>query len=192
MISMERKADDQPDFFRNGSFDAATAWDGNQSQQRQPAPPPAGPGSGKRPSGGTVGDCGVAPAPGCGNPLADAASPGTLNHSVPARVPGSAALSADDQALSWARGVYNSEARESGVAVVLWLCLGVFGIHRIYLGRTVSGIAQFLTGGGFLVWWLADIFLLKSMIRDKNLDICFRAAARCGVAPELVAPELFF
>ena len=38
--------------------------------------------------------------------------------------------------------------------------LGFLGIHRFYLGYTLIGIIQFLTGGGFVIWALVDFLRL--------------------------------
>ena len=46
------------------------------------------------------------------------------------------------------------------VALVLVTFLGLFGIHRFYVGKTGTGIAQILTFGGFGVWTLIDFFLI--------------------------------
>ncbi|MDR1766037.1 MAG: TM2 domain-containing protein [Lachnospiraceae bacterium] len=44
---------------------------------------------------------------------------------------------------------------------LMWLSLlGLFGIHRFYLGKVVSGILFFCTVGGCLVWLVVDIVLL--------------------------------
>ncbi len=47
-------------------------------------------------------------------------------------------------------------------ALLLCLLIGVFGAHRFYAGRTVSGVLQLLTAGGLGVWWLADIILIAT------------------------------
>ena len=49
-----------------------------------------------------------------------------------------------------------------GTALCLWLlgCIGICGIHRIYLGRPISGILQLLTCGIFFIWQLIDLILL--------------------------------
>lgn len=68
------------------------------------------------------------------------------------------------------------------VAYVLWFFLGFFGVHRMYLGRWISGFTMLaLTGIGSLltfvligyiplafvaVWWALDLFLVNAMIQD--------------------------
>lgn len=46
------------------------------------------------------------------------------------------------------------------VALVLCFFLGVFGVHRFYVGKTGTGIIQLLTGGGLGVWWIIDFILI--------------------------------
>lgn len=54
-------------------------------------------------------------------------------------------------------------------ALLLCLLIGVFGAHRFYAGRTVSGVLQFLTLGGLGIWWLADVILLATgQFRDRE------------------------
>ena len=45
-------------------------------------------------------------------------------------------------------------------AILLCFFLGIFGIHRFYLGYTLIGIIQLLTGGGFFAWALVDFLRL--------------------------------
>lgn len=47
-------------------------------------------------------------------------------------------------------------------ASALCVFLGWLGAHRFYTGHIVYGIIQFLTFGGFLVWWLIDLFMLAT------------------------------
>ena len=55
--------------------------------------------------------------------------------------------------------------------LTLLLCffLGVFGVHRFYVGRTGSGIAMVLTIGGLGIWVLVDFFvILCKNFKDKD------------------------
>lgn len=42
-------------------------------------------------------------------------------------------------------------------ALVLCLVFGVLGVHRFYLGRVATGIMQFFSAGGLVVWWIVDL-----------------------------------
>lgn len=44
--------------------------------------------------------------------------------------------------------------------LLLCVFLGGLGAHRFYVGRTGSGIAQLLTGGGCGVWALVDLVMI--------------------------------
>ncbi len=46
--------------------------------------------------------------------------------------------------------------------VVLLLCffLGAFGIHRFYIGRTLTAVLMLVTLGGLGIWVLVDLILL--------------------------------
>lgn len=58
--------------------------------------------------------------------------------------------------------------------VTLLLCwfLGTLGVHRFYTGHVAIGIAQLLTGGGCLVWWLIDlIMILTSNFKDSEGNV---------------------
>ena len=49
--------------------------------------------------------------------------------------------------------------------------LGFLGIHRFYLGYTLIGIIQFLTGGGFLIWMIVDfVRLITGSLRPVDWE----------------------
>jgi TM2 domain-containing membrane protein YozV len=77
-----------------------------------------------------------------------------------------------------------SEPKSMFLAYVLWLFLGMLGLHRIYLDRVNSGVTQLALGAigwatvwfiigivplAFLVGWLlVDLFLIPGMVREAN------------------------
>ncbi|MEM8954268.1 MAG: TM2 domain-containing protein [Verrucomicrobiota bacterium] len=54
------------------------------------------------------------------------------------------------------------------VAWILQTFLGVFGLHRFYLGKWVTGIIYLLTGGLFVIGWIYDFCTLNTQIDEKN------------------------
>ncbi|MDP7306542.1 MAG: TM2 domain-containing protein [Roseibacillus sp.] len=64
-----------------------------------------------------------------------------------------------------------SEISEKKILPAFLLCffLGMLGIHRFYVGKAGSGIAQILTLGGLGIWVLVDwIMLLCGSFKDKE------------------------
>ena len=54
-------------------------------------------------------------------------------------------------------------------AFLLCFFVGVFGIHRFYVGKVGTGIIQLLTGGGLGVWWIIDlIMVVLGVFTDKQ------------------------
>ena len=54
------------------------------------------------------------------------------------------------------------------IAWILLTFLGVFGIHRIYMGKWISGIIYFLTGGVLGFGVLYDLWTLNNQITTIN------------------------
>ena len=54
------------------------------------------------------------------------------------------------------------------VAWVLLTYLGVFGIHRFYQGKWISGVIYFLTGGLLGVGIVYDFWTLNDQISEAN------------------------
>ena len=54
---------------------------------------------------------------------------------------------------------------------VAWLLLGflgLLGVHRLYMGKLVTGILYFLTGGLFTLGWLYDLWYLNEQVAEVN------------------------
>ena len=80
--------------------------------------------------------------------------------------------------------VFGSRRKSVGLAYVLLALFGLFGLHRLYLGRSLSGagmaaitllsIPLIWSGLGLLgfvttgTWALADALLIPSMARETN------------------------
>ena len=52
---------------------------------------------------------------------------------------------------------------------ILWLFTGLFGGHRFYVGKNLSGIVYLFTCGLFFIGWGLDFFRLGSMVDSYNL-----------------------
>jgi hypothetical protein len=74
--------------------------------------------------------------------------------------------------------LYTYPRRRPWVAFALWLFLGWFGGHRFYLDRHGTALLMLFTGGGALVWWMIDVFLIASMVRRYNEDQALRERVR--------------
>ena len=61
--------------------------------------------------------------------------------------------------------------REVWVAYLLWLFLGLIGVHKFYVNRFGWGIIYIFTGGLFVIGWIVDIFLIPSQVRRCNEEI---------------------
>ncbi|MBS36065.1 MAG: hypothetical protein CMO26_09090 [Thiotrichales bacterium] len=54
------------------------------------------------------------------------------------------------------------------VTWVLMTFLGIFGAHRLYMGKWVTAIIWFFTGGVFLLGYLYDYCTLNTQIDELN------------------------
>jgi TM2 domain-containing membrane protein YozV len=57
-------------------------------------------------------------------------------------------------------------SKNYNVAWILLTFLGVFGIHRFYLGKIVTGVVYLLTGGLLLLGVIYDYWTLNDQIDD--------------------------
>ncbi|MDJ0880810.1 MAG: NINE protein [Gammaproteobacteria bacterium] len=54
------------------------------------------------------------------------------------------------------------------ISWVLLTFLGIFGIHRFYLGKWITGFIWLFTGGLFLLGWLYDLWTLNEQVDEVN------------------------
>jgi TM2 domain-containing membrane protein YozV len=66
---------------------------------------------------------------------------------------------------------YTSGNFDYSVAWILLTYLGLFGIHRFYLGKILSGLIWLVTGGVFGIGWLYDFCTLNRQIDERNQGI---------------------
>ena len=61
------------------------------------------------------------------------------------------------------------------VALLFCVLLGVFGVHRFYVGKIGTGILMLLTLGGVGIWTMIDLILIAvGSFRDKENRRVFR------------------
>ena len=63
---------------------------------------------------------------------------------------------------------FRSGRYDYNVAWVLLTFLGVFGIHRFYMGKWFTGILYLLTGGLFLIGYIYDYWTLNDQLTILN------------------------
>ncbi|WP_201743737.1 NINE protein [Roseiconus nitratireducens] len=63
---------------------------------------------------------------------------------------------------------YEAAPTHPAVIAYLYWILGIFGAHRFYLGRPISGAIWFFTGGLLLIGWIVDLFLIPSMAEEAS------------------------
>ena len=54
------------------------------------------------------------------------------------------------------------------LAWLLLAFLGLFGIHRFYMGKVVTGLIWLLTGGLLGLGWLYDLWTLNEQVSEVN------------------------
>lgn len=67
-----------------------------------------------------------------------------------------------------ADNLYRQGSVNYSIAWALLTFLGVFGIHRFYMGKWITGIIYFFTGGFFLLGLLYDLWTLNRQIDEVN------------------------
>ena len=64
---------------------------------------------------------------------------------------------------------YRMGRTDYSVAWILLTFLGLLGIHRLYMGKWVTAILYFLTGGLLGLGYLYDFWTLNSQVNERNL-----------------------
>jgi TM2 domain-containing membrane protein YozV len=68
-------------------------------------------------------------------------------------------------------GRYRQGEIDFNVTWLLFAVLGLFGIHRMYMGKWLTGLLYLVTGGLFLLGYLYDLFTLNDQISLANRDL---------------------
>lgn len=63
---------------------------------------------------------------------------------------------------------YREGPIEYSLCWILLTFLGVFGVHRFYMGKLWTGVLWLLTGGFFLIGYLYDYWTLNEQISEMN------------------------
>ena len=63
---------------------------------------------------------------------------------------------------------YPAKASDYNLAWVLLVLLGIFGAHRFYQGKILSGVLYLLTVGVFGLGIIYDLFTLNEQIAEAN------------------------
>ena len=66
---------------------------------------------------------------------------------------------------------YESGVVDYNISWILLTFVGVLGIHRMYMGKWLTGILYLLTGGLFLVGVLYDFWTMNEQITVRNHEI---------------------
>jgi TM2 domain-containing membrane protein YozV len=63
---------------------------------------------------------------------------------------------------------YKAGPYDYSIAWILLTFLGPLGIHRFYLGKWVTGLIWFFTGGLLGLGWLYDLWTLNDQVSEEN------------------------
>ena len=66
--------------------------------------------------------------------------------------------------------LYIEESKTFNTSLIFWF----LGFHYLYFEKIGLFLLYFITGGGFLIWTIIDLFRLKSMVKSHNLKVCMK------------------
>jgi len=64
---------------------------------------------------------------------------------------------------------YKRKAKSVGIAYLFLIV--ILAMHFGYLRKWGLQIVFWLTGGGFFIWWLIDLFRLAGLVKNYNKDV---------------------
>ncbi len=64
--------------------------------------------------------------------------------------------------------VTSSSDKKRGIALILCLIGGMFGLHQFYVGRFGRGILYVFTMGLFMLGWIGDLFKILNRTFTDN------------------------
>jgi hypothetical protein len=64
---------------------------------------------------------------------------------------------------------YKRKAKSVGIAYLFLIV--ILAMHYGYLRKWGLQIVFWLTGGGFFIWWLIDLFRLAGLVKNYNKDV---------------------
>ncbi len=66
---------------------------------------------------------------------------------------------------------FRRKRKSTGAAYTYW-ALGAFcGLHYLYFGKKLLFVLFVCTMGGFLIWWMIDLFRIAGMVREHNKSV---------------------
>ncbi len=66
---------------------------------------------------------------------------------------------------------YEDGPKDYSLAWILLTFLGIFGAHRLYLGKWITALVWFLTAGLFLLGYLYDLWTLNGQVSEVNRSL---------------------
>ena len=63
---------------------------------------------------------------------------------------------------------YRSGRKDYNLSWIFLTFLGIFGVHRFYLGKWITGLIWLCTGGLFLLGLLYDLWTLNEQVDEVN------------------------
>lgn len=91
----------------------------------------------------------------------------SLRGHIPDLVVDELALMSDREQQQWV-AEFDRRAWTTGNAYVFWL---LAGLHYAYLKRWGFQLLFWATLGGFVLWWVYDLFRMRSLVAEANADI---------------------